>query len=56
MTLTRNPGGFIKAMSKLANRNLSEAEPARWVELIFYDRPPYFRRVARACKYEEGAR
>jgi len=42
-------------MSKLANQNLSEAKPARWVELIFYDHPPYFRRVARARQYEEGA-
>lgn len=55
LTLTHNPGGFTTAMSKLANQNLSEAKPARWVELIFYDHPPYFRRVERARQYEEGA-
>lgn len=55
LTLTHNPGGFTTVMSKLANQNLSEAKPARWVELIFYDHPPYFRRVARARQYEEGA-
>lgn len=48
LTLTNNPGGFTTLMSKLANQNLSEAKPARWVELLFYDHPPYFRRVERA--------
>ncbi len=55
LTLTHNPGGFATVMSKLANQNLAEAKPARWVELIFYDHPLYFRRVARVRQYEEGA-
>ena len=55
LTLTHNPGGFTTVMSKLANQNLSEAKQARWVEILFYDHPPYFRRVARARQYEEGA-
>lgn len=55
LTLTHNPGGFTTVMSKLANQNLSEEKPARWVEILFYDHPPYFRRVARARQYEEGA-
>lgn len=56
LTLTDNPEGFIAAMTKLANQNLSEAQPSRWVELFFYDHPPYFKRVARARHYEEGAK
>jgi len=56
LTLTDNPQGFIAAMTKLTNQNLSEAQPSRWVELFFYDHPPYFKRVARARHYEEGAR
>jgi STE24 endopeptidase len=56
LTLTNNPQGFTTMMTKLTNQNLSEAQPSRWVELLFYDHPPYFRRVARARRYEEGAR
>lgn len=55
LTLTDNPRGFTTVMTKLTNQNLSEAQPGRWVELLFYDHPPYFRRVARARQYEEGA-
>jgi STE24 endopeptidase len=56
LRLTDNPRGFTTMMTKLTNQNLSEAQPIRWVELLFYDHPPYFRRVARARHYEEGAR
>lgn len=53
LTLTDNPMGFITMMTKLTNQNLSEAKPSRWVELLFYDHPPYFKRVARALSYEK---
>ncbi len=56
LALTGNPQGFISAMTKLTNQNLSEAQPSRWVEIFFYDHPPYFKRVARARYQEEGAR
>jgi len=56
LNLTGNTEGFIAVMTKLTNQNLSEAQPSRWVELFFYDHPPYFRRVARARRYEEGAK
>lgn len=55
LTLTKNAGSFITMMTRLANQNLSEAEPSRWVEWLFYDHPPYYRRVARARDYEKGA-
>lgn len=54
LNLTHNPEGFATMMTKLTNQNLSEAQPSRWVELLFYDHPPYFRRVARARHYEEN--
>jgi len=54
LALTSNAEGFIAMMTKLTNQNLSEAQPSRWVELFFYDHPPYFKRVARARHYEEG--
>lgn len=56
LALTGNAEGFITVMTKLTNQNLSEAQPSRWVELVFYDHPPYFKRVARAREYEEGAK
>lgn len=52
LALTDDPEGFTTVMTKLANQNLAEAEPSRWVELFFYDHPPYFRRVERARRYE----
>lgn len=55
LTLTKNAEGFITMMTRLANQNLSEAEPSRWVEWLFYDHPPYYKRVARARDYEKGA-
>ncbi|MBE0415696.1 MAG: M48 family metallopeptidase [Dehalococcoidia bacterium] len=54
LALTDNPEGFITVMTKLTNQNLSEAQPSRWVELLFYDHPPYFKRVARAQHYEDN--
>jgi len=56
LRLTDNPEGFTTMMTKLANQNLSEAQPSRWVELLFYDHPPYFRRVDRARHYGEGVK
>ena len=49
--MTGNPDAFISMMSKLADQNLSEAQPSRWVEIFFYDHPPYRKRVERAQAY-----
>ncbi len=54
LTLTGNSDGFISAMTKLTNQNLCVAQPSRWVEMLFYDHPPYFRRIARAHSYGKG--
>jgi STE24 endopeptidase len=51
LELTDNPLAFITAMTKLTDQNLSEAQPSRWVELLFYDHPPYTRRVNMARSY-----
>jgi STE24 endopeptidase len=48
LSLTDNPGAFVDMMTKLTNQNLSDATPARWAEVIFYDHPPYLKRVASA--------
>jgi STE24 endopeptidase len=39
---------FISSMSKLAEQNLAEKEPARWVEWLFHSHPAIAKRVAAA--------
>lgn len=51
LELTGNPQAFISAMTKLTDQNLDEAKPSPWVELLFYDHPPYTKRVALAHQY-----
>ena len=48
LALTRNPGGFIGAMERLASLNLAERRPHRLKELMLYSHPPLDRRIARA--------
>lgn len=58
LELTKNLQAFITTMTKLTDQNLNEAQPSRWVELLFYDHPPYTKRVALARHYstENSAR
>ncbi|GAI07846.1 unnamed protein product, partial [marine sediment metagenome] len=51
LRLTDNPESFINTMTKLADQNLSEAQPSRWVELLIYDHPCYHKRVEHARHY-----
>lgn len=44
---------FISSMEKLAQQNLAERNPSRWVEVLFHSHPPIAKRVAAA---EEFAR
>jgi STE24 endopeptidase len=56
---TRLPLAFASALTRLANQNLAEAEPAGWIVFLFYSHPPLGERIARAramaCAYEGGA-
>jgi len=52
LELTANPQAFITAMTKLTDQNMNVAEPSRWVELLFYDHPPYNKRVDLAQRYK----
>ena len=45
LELDNKPQAFISLMTKLTDQNLSEAEPARWAKLLFYDHPTYNERV-----------
>ena len=51
LRLTDNPKSFINTMTKLADQNLAEAQPSRWVELLIYDHPGYNKRVEHAHHY-----
>jgi len=39
---------FISSMNKLAQQNLAERTPARWIEVLFHSHPAISRRVAAA--------
>ncbi|HZP22914.1 MAG TPA: M48 family metallopeptidase [Terriglobales bacterium] len=41
-------GPFITAMQKLAEQNLAEREPAKWIEFLFHSHPSIGKRVAAA--------
>ena len=45
---TARPAAFVSAMRRLAEQNLAEVEPPRWVEWYFYDHPSIARRIAMA--------
>lgn len=42
---------FVSAMNKLAQQNLSERSPARWVELLFHSHPAISKRISAAEKW-----
>jgi len=55
LAATKNPEAFAAMLTKLTDQNLSESEPSRWSELLFYDHPPYSKRVELANRYgKEG--
>jgi len=44
---------MISALEKMADDNLAEHDPARWVELLFHSHPSIKRRIAHAQKIEQ---
>jgi STE24 endopeptidase len=50
---TRKPRAFAAAMTRLANQNLSEADPEQWVEVLLYSHPAIGRRVAMAQEFAQ---
>jgi STE24 endopeptidase len=53
---TRRPQAFAAAMTRLADQNLSEADPERWVEVLLYSHPAISRRVAMAEDFDQQPR
>jgi len=57
LVVTANPEAFATMLTKLTDQNLSESEPSRWAEFLFYDHPPYSKRLELANRYrKEGKR
>src|SRR5713226_7808691 len=44
---------FISSMNKLADQNLAERSPSKWVEWLFHSHPPISKRVAAAEAWEK---
>ncbi len=53
LAVTANPDAFAAMLTKLTDQNLSESEPSRWSELLFYDHPPYSKRLELAKRYRK---
>jgi len=52
LATTANPEAFATMLTKLTDQNLAEPEPSRLTELMFYDHPPYYKRLELARRYQ----
>lgn len=52
LTATHKPEAFIRAMTRLANQNLAEADPPAWVEFLLHSHPSINKRVAMAKAFQ----
>ncbi len=53
---TGNPRAFARAMTRLANQNLADADPPRWVVWLLYSHPPIRERIERFAQEPEPSR
>ena len=44
---------YYSLVTKLTDRNLSDADPGRWAEFLFYGRPTYNERLKLAYEYSQ---
>ncbi len=51
---TGKPGAFASAMTRLANQNLAQIDPPRWVVLLLSSHPPLRDRIQKAENYSTG--
>jgi STE24 endopeptidase len=49
--ITQKPEPFASAMTRLANQNLADVDPERWVVLLFHAHPPLRDRIRRARQF-----
>lgn len=53
VSLTRAPGVFISMMEKLSRKNLADAQPGKFVEIMLYDHPPIAKRIRLAEEFRQ---
>jgi STE24 endopeptidase len=51
LRLTGKPEAFVSVMVRLANQNLADVEPERWVELLLHSHPAIGRRIEQAQSF-----
>lgn len=51
LSSTKKGDAFASAFTRLANQNLGEIDPEKWVVVIFYSHPPLGERIEKARKY-----
>jgi len=51
LRMTGKPEAFISAMVRLANQNLADVDPERWVELLLHSHPALGKRIARGERF-----
>lgn len=51
LTSTGKHEAFASAFTRLANQNLGEIDPEKWVVFMFYSHPPLGERIAKAKSY-----
>jgi STE24 endopeptidase len=54
LTLTHNGAAYASALRRLANQNLSDADPEAWVEWLLYSHPALGKRIAMAEREEKS--
>ena len=47
LRITGKPAAFVSAMVRLANQNLADVDPERWVELLLHSHPALGKRIRR---------
>ncbi len=53
LEITGMPSPFISSMKKLANQNLNDPDPPRWVVWLFYTHPTISQRVRRGIEFAQ---
>ncbi|MEW6287004.1 MAG: M48 family metallopeptidase [Chloroflexota bacterium] len=51
LQVTGKGEAFASALTRLANQNLEEVDPEKWVVLLFYSHPPLGERIAKARQW-----
>ena len=54
LDLTRDPAAFIAVDRKLAEENVSDPDPPRWVNVLFGTHPPTIERIGAALSWSHG--